>query len=78
MKVLASILSLSLVLTLSSASQPPARVGGDLRDDLLCTVCITIVTDIDSWLTSDTTEDQIVEWMYALCEVTYLECITLL
>ena len=78
MKVLASILSLSLVLTLSSAFKVPARVGGDLRDDLLCTVCITIVTDIDSWLTSDTTEDQIVEWMYALCEVTYLESITLL
>ena len=40
------------------------------RDDLLCTVCIDIVTDIDSWLTSDTTEDQIVEWMFGLCEVT--------
>ena len=40
------------------------------RDDLLCTVCIDIVTDIDSWLTSDTTEDQIVEWMFGFCEVT--------
>ena len=70
MKVLASLLSLSLVLTLSLASRAPARVGGDLSDDILCTVCITIVTDIDSWLTSDTTEDQIVEWMYGLCEVT--------
>jgi len=68
MKVLASLLSLSLVLTLSLASRAPARVGGDLSDDILCTVCITIVTDIDSWLTSDTTEDQIVEWMYGLCE----------
>ena len=45
---------------------------GDIGDDLLCTVCIDIVTDIDSWLTSDTTEDQIVEWMFGLCEVTPL------
>merc|ERR1711862_486688 len=60
MKVLASILlGLSLVLTVTSASP---------RDDLLCTVCIDIVTDIDSWLTSDTTEDQIVEWMFGFCE----------
>jgi len=38
------------------------------QDDLLCKVCIDIVEDIDSWLTSDTTEQQIVDWMYALCE----------
>jgi len=68
MKVLASILSLSLLSTLASASSSPAHVGGDIGDDLLCTVCIDIVTDIDSWLTSDTTEDQIVEWMFGLCE----------
>ena len=68
-KVLASILSLSLLSTLASASSSPAHVGGDIGDDLLCTVCIDIVTDIDSWLTSDTTEDQIVEWMFGLCEV---------
>ena len=71
-KVLASILSLSLLSTLASASSFPAHVGGDIGDDLLCTVCIDIVTDIDSWLTSDTTEDQIVEWMFGLCEVTPL------
>ena len=66
MQVLASFLSLSLLLTLASASMA--------SDDLLCTVCISIVTDIDSWLTSDTTEDQIVQWMYGLCEVIRHRC----
>merc|ERR1712156_956295 len=31
--------------------------------DLLCDICIDIITDLDQWLTSDTTEDQIVEWI---------------
>lgn len=69
MKVLASILSLSLFLTLASASMASDDLlASRVSDDLLCTVCISIVTDIDSWLTSDTTEDQIVQWMYGLCE----------
>ena len=46
-----------------------ARAGVVTRDDLLCSICIDIVTDIDSWLTSDTTEDQVVQWMYGICEV---------
>merc|ERR1712130_862777 len=31
--------------------------------DLLCDICIDVITDLDQWLTSDTTEDQIVEWI---------------
>ena len=70
MQVLASILSLSLLLTLASASMASDDLlASRVSDDLLCTICISIVTDIDSWLTSDTTEDQIVQWMYGLCEV---------
>jgi len=38
------------------------------QDDLLCNICVDIVEDIDSWLTSDTTEQQIVDWLYAFCE----------
>ena len=38
-------------------------------NDLLCNICLDIVTDIDSWITSDTTEDQIVDWMHMICEV---------
>ena len=38
-------------------------------NDLLCTICLDIVTDIDSWITSDSTEDQIVDWFHAICEV---------
>ena len=39
------------------------------RNDLLCNICVDIVTDIDSWITSDTTEDQIVDWLHMICEV---------
>ena len=46
-----------------------ASAGVVAREDLLCSICIDIVTDIDSWLTSDTTEDQVVQWMYGICEV---------
>jgi len=38
------------------------------RNDLLCNICLDIVTDIDSWITSDTTEDQIVDWLHMICE----------
>merc|ERR1712244_141057 len=31
--------------------------------DLLCDICIDVITDLDQWLTSDSTEDQIVEWI---------------
>ena len=42
------------------------------KDDLLCTICIDIVEDIDSWLTSDTTEQQIVDWLNQICQVTMM------
>ena len=34
-----------------------------------CTICLDIIGDLDKWLTSEATEDQIVEWMYGICEV---------
>ena len=39
------------------------------RNDLLCTICLDVVEDIDSWLTSDTTEEQIVDWIDNICQV---------
>merc|ERR1712107_260735 len=37
--------------------------NGPEPKDLLCDICIDVITDLDQWLTSDTTEDQIVEWI---------------
>ena len=39
------------------------------KEDLLCSICVDIVADLDKWLTSEATEDQIVEWMYRICKV---------
>ena len=39
------------------------------KEDLLCSICVDIVGDLDNWLTSEATEDQIVEWMYRICQV---------
>merc|ERR1712228_466699 len=36
--------------------------------DLLCDICIDVITDLDQWLTSDSTEDQIVEWIEQVCD----------
>ena len=48
--------SLALVQPLPRELQPETK-------DLLCDICIDVITDLDQWLTSDTTEDQIVEWI---------------
>ena len=39
------------------------RDQGPETKDLLCDICIDVITDLDQWLTSDSTEDQIVEWI---------------
>ena len=42
--------------------QPLSREQPETKD-LLCDICIDVITDLDQWLTSDSTEDQIVEWI---------------
>merc|ERR1712198_610887 len=32
-------------------------------------ICIDVITDLDQWLTSDSTEDQIVEWIEQVCDL---------
>merc|ERR1712038_1745935 len=46
---------------------PHAIVRLDLagRED----ICIDVITDLDQWLTSDSTEDQIVEWIEQVCDL---------
>merc|ERR1712212_1042559 len=43
------------------------RDQGPEPKDLLCDICIDVITDLDQWLTSDSTEDQIVEWIEQVC-----------
>ena len=38
--------------------------------DLLCDICVDIVTDIDEWITSDTTMDEIINFVEGVsCEM---------
>merc|ERR1712236_86247 len=46
-------------LVVSSLSAP--------KNDLTCTICVDVVTDLDNWITSDTTEQQIVDFVKEIC-----------
>merc|ERR1711962_629121 len=37
------------------------------RNDLTCSICLDIITDLDNFITSDTTEDQIVAFAKEIC-----------
>merc|ERR1712189_58225 len=37
------------------------------RNDLTCSICVDIITDLDNFITSDTTEDQIVAFAKEIC-----------
>merc|ERR1712018_29468 len=37
------------------------------KRDLLCDICMDIVTDIDEWITSDSTMDEIVQFVEGIC-----------
>nr|ALS04661.1 putative proactivator polypeptide [Pseudodiaptomus poplesia] len=41
--------------------------NSDARNELTCEICVDIVTDIDNWITSDSTEDEIVHNVEQLC-----------
>merc|ERR1711936_351766 len=43
------------------------QASRDPIDDLLCNVCLDVVTDLDEWLTSDATEGEIIHFMESLC-----------
>merc|ERR1711887_73480 len=54
-----SVLALVIISTLAQAHPQPK--------DLICDICIDVVTDLDTWLTSDATEGEIVHFMESLC-----------
>merc|ERR1712002_1256546 len=35
--------------------------------DLVCDICIDIITDLDEWITSDSTEGEIIHFVESLC-----------
>merc|ERR1711993_119162 len=37
------------------------------RNELTCSICIDVITDLDNFITSDTTEQQIVDFAKELC-----------
>merc|ERR1739840_16497 len=37
------------------------------RNELTCSICVDIITDLDNFITSDTTEDQIVAFAKEIC-----------
>merc|ERR1712045_472330 len=39
----------------------------NLEKGLLCDICVDVVTDLDEWLTSDATMDEILKFVEGLC-----------
>merc|ERR1712209_105665 len=70
-KMLSSLIFSSFLISSSLAMVQPSDLleNGPEPKDLLCDICIDVITDLDQWLTSDTTEDQIVEWIEQVCDL---------
>merc|ERR1712218_330676 len=64
-----SLLFSSLLISSSLALVQPLSRDQPEPKDLLCDICIDVITDLDQWLTSDSTEDQIVEWIEQVCDL---------
>merc|ERR1719402_1195369 len=43
------------------------NIDEEVNNELICNICIDMVTDVDNWLTTDTTEDQIVAYVEQIC-----------
>ena len=73
--MLTSLIFSSLLISSSLAMVQPSDLleNGPEPKDLLCDICIDIITDLDQWLTSDTTEDQIVEWIEQVMHTSSLD-----
>merc|ERR1712189_45729 len=55
------------VLLLISCLVMAAMAAPNTRNDLTCQICMDIVTDFDEWLTSDKTEQEIVDFVKEIC-----------
>merc|ERR1712121_284586 len=62
-------LPLLLLLSTALAQGPPKGLLPALEgpEDILCNICVDLVTDLDEFLTADTTEAEIVAWVEKVC-----------
>merc|ERR1712158_227588 len=44
------------------------------KNELTCSICIDVITDLDNFITSDTTEQQIVDFAKELCHALEEQC----
>ena len=42
---------------------PPFPLQTETRNSLTCAICIDVITDLDEWLTSDKTEQEIIDFV---------------
>merc|ERR1711972_43958 len=63
------LIALSCLFAVSlAATRPKAEVvKSEFVKDVFCSVCQTLITELDEWITSDTTEEEIVEFVEQAC-----------
>merc|ERR1719334_2600633 len=59
-KMKASLFLISSLVALSMASPSP-------KNDLTCSICVDVITDLDNWLTADTTMEEIKAFTHQIC-----------
>ena len=52
---------------LISALVASALAAPKTKNELTCTICVDVITDIDNFITDTTTEDQIVQFFKEIC-----------
>merc|ERR1711902_298858 len=52
---------------LLSALVASALAAPKTKNELTCTICVDVITDIDNFITDTTTEDQIVQFFKEIC-----------
>jgi len=55
-----SLVALMCIVLVASAMPEP-------RNELTCDICVDVMTDLDEFITSDTTEEEIVNFVKQLC-----------
>merc|ERR1712029_746860 len=54
-------LAITLVCLIGFSQATPTREVRSKTKDLLCDICVDVVTDLDNWTTSDSTMDEIID-----------------
>merc|ERR1712098_746272 len=67
MKVLPVLLSLLVLLPLPWCVVSLPALGAASPKSLTCDLCMDVITDLDAWLTSETTEQQIIDYIKQIC-----------